>query len=207
MSASGQNNEAARFSRSFGLCSSVAGGCPSAAVSRETADRRAIRIARERSHCKGPPRHIPARDQKSGIIGASRWTRALWYLTRGNTSTIREGARRVAARLDPFADHTNHARPAETNANHPDRFRTSLPIRSAKASLQTHHNQQGTSPVLSFAEPTMGGKWLEVLKEIAPDVTRVLVPFNTAATGAEYYLNSLRTTAAHLGMDAGAVFG
>jgi putative tryptophan/tyrosine transport system substrate-binding protein len=57
-----------------------------------------------------------------------------------------------------------------------------------------------------ITEPTMGGKWLEVLKEIAPDVTRVLVPFNTAATGAEYYLNSLRTTAAHLGMDSGAIF-
>jgi putative tryptophan/tyrosine transport system substrate-binding protein len=57
-----------------------------------------------------------------------------------------------------------------------------------------------------ITEPTMGGKWLEVLKEIAPDVTRVLVPFNTAATGAEYYLNSLRTTATHLGIDAGAIF-
>jgi putative ABC transport system substrate-binding protein len=55
-------------------------------------------------------------------------------------------------------------------------------------------------------EPTMGGKWLELLKEIAPNVTRVLVPFNTATSGAEYYLSSLRATAALLGIDASAAF-
>jgi putative ABC transport system substrate-binding protein len=54
-------------------------------------------------------------------------------------------------------------------------------------------------------EPTMGGKWLELLKEIAPRVTRVLVPFNpaTAPTG-EYYLSSLKAAAAPLGVEASA---
>ena len=43
-------------------------------------------------------------------------------------------------------------------------------------------------------EPTMGGKWLELLKEIAPRVTRVLVPFNPAtAPTAEYYLSSFKS--------------
>jgi len=55
-------------------------------------------------------------------------------------------------------------------------------------------------------EPSMGGKWLELLKEIAPNVTRVLVPFNTATSAAEYYLSSLRATAALLGIDASATF-
>ena len=32
----------------------------------------------------------------------------------------------------------------------------------------------------TISEPTMGGKWLELLKEIAPSVTRVLVPHNSA---------------------------
>src|SRR6266702_3599808 len=32
------------------------------------------------------------------------------------------------------------------------------------------------------AEPSMGGKWLELLREVAPNVTRVLVPFNTTIT-------------------------
>ena len=55
-------------------------------------------------------------------------------------------------------------------------------------------------------EPSMGGKWLELLKEIAPSVTRVLVPFNNAASTTEYWLSSLRATAALLGMDASATF-
>jgi putative tryptophan/tyrosine transport system substrate-binding protein len=55
-------------------------------------------------------------------------------------------------------------------------------------------------------EPSMGGKWLELLKEIAPNVTRVLVPFNRAASSAEYYLRSLRASAALLGIDASATF-
>ncbi len=55
-------------------------------------------------------------------------------------------------------------------------------------------------------EPTMGGKWLELLREVAPNVTRVLVPYNTATSSAEYYLNSLRATATLLGIDAVATF-
>jgi putative ABC transport system substrate-binding protein len=55
-------------------------------------------------------------------------------------------------------------------------------------------------------EPTMGGKWLELLREVAPNVTRVLVPYNTATSSAEYYLSSLRATAALLRVDASATF-
>jgi len=60
----------------------------------------------------------------------------------------------------------------------------------------------------TISEPTMGGKWLELLKEIAPSVTRVLVPHNSATLSglpsAEYYLSSLRTTASFLKIDARA---
>jgi putative tryptophan/tyrosine transport system substrate-binding protein len=55
-------------------------------------------------------------------------------------------------------------------------------------------------------EPTFGGKWLELLKEVAPSVTRVLVPFNAATSAAEYYLTSLKATAALVGIDASAAF-
>src|SRR3954468_17152404 len=62
----------------------------------------------------------------------------------------------------------------------------------------------------TISEPTMGGKWLELLKEIAPDVTRVLIPHNSATlsglSAADYYLGSLRATASLLGIDARAVF-
>ena len=62
----------------------------------------------------------------------------------------------------------------------------------------------------TISEPTMGGKWIELLTEIAPSVTRVLVPHNSATLSGlpsvDYYLNSLRTTASFLKIDARAVF-
>jgi putative ABC transport system substrate-binding protein len=52
-------------------------------------------------------------------------------------------------------------------------------------------------------EPTMAGKWLELLKEIAPRVNRVAFLFNPAmATYAEYYLNPFKAAAASLGVEA-----
>jgi putative ABC transport system substrate-binding protein len=52
-------------------------------------------------------------------------------------------------------------------------------------------------------EPTMPGKWLELLKEIAPRVARVAMPFNPAtATYAEIYLNPLKAAAASFAVEA-----
>ena len=49
----------------------------------------------------------------------------------------------------------------------------------------------------------LGGKWLELLKEIAPRVARVAVLFNPAtAPYAEYYLNPLRAAATHFAVEA-----
>src|ERR1700756_3693516 len=45
-------------------------------------------------------------------------------------------------------------------------------------------------------EPTMAGKWLELLKEIAPRVARVAFLFNpVTAPYAEYFLNPLKVAA------------
>jgi ABC-type uncharacterized transport system substrate-binding protein len=59
--------------------------------------------------------------------------------------------------------------------------------------------------VTGFAtlEGSLAGKWLELLKEVAPRVTRVAVLFNptTAATFAEYYLNSVKAAAVSLGVE------
>ena len=54
-----------------------------------------------------------------------------------------------------------------------------------------------------FTEPTMAGKWLELLKEIAPRITRAAMLFNpTLATYAEYWLKPLKAAAPSLTMEA-----
>jgi putative ABC transport system substrate-binding protein len=52
-------------------------------------------------------------------------------------------------------------------------------------------------------EPTMAGKWLEMLKEIAPRVKRVAFLFNPAtAPYFEYYLNPFKATAPSFAVEA-----
>ena len=52
-------------------------------------------------------------------------------------------------------------------------------------------------------EPTMAGKWMELLKEIAPRVARVAFLFNPAtAPYAEYWLNPFKTAAASFAVQA-----
>jgi putative tryptophan/tyrosine transport system substrate-binding protein len=51
-------------------------------------------------------------------------------------------------------------------------------------------------------EPTMAGKWLELLKEIAPRVARVAFVFNPATAPYEYFLNPFKAAAASLGVEA-----
>src|SRR6266550_1424653 len=51
-------------------------------------------------------------------------------------------------------------------------------------------------------EPTMSGKWLQLLKEIAPRVARVALLFNPAtAPYAEYYLGPFKAAAASLALE------
>jgi putative ABC transport system substrate-binding protein len=55
----------------------------------------------------------------------------------------------------------------------------------------------------NVSEPTQAGKWVELLKEIAPRVARLAMPFNPAtATYAEYWLNPLKAAAASFGVEA-----
>src|SRR6476620_9711258 len=54
-----------------------------------------------------------------------------------------------------------------------------------------------------FTEPTMAGKWLELLKEIAPRVVRVAMLFNpTSATYAEYWLKPFKAAAPSFAVEA-----
>jgi putative ABC transport system substrate-binding protein len=73
----------------------------------------------------------------------------------------------------------------------------------------------GSGFVASFSQPggnvtgfvtlegSVGGKWLELLKEIAPRVARVAMLFNPAtATFIEYYLNPFKAAATSFGVKA-----
>jgi putative ABC transport system substrate-binding protein len=52
-------------------------------------------------------------------------------------------------------------------------------------------------------DPSMGGKWLQVLKEFLPSIRRVAMMFNpdTAPAHGRYYLSSFETIAASLGVE------
>jgi putative ABC transport system substrate-binding protein len=55
----------------------------------------------------------------------------------------------------------------------------------------------------NVSEPTQAGKWVELLKEIAPRVGRVAMLFNpVSATYSEYWLNPFRTAAASFAVEA-----
>jgi putative tryptophan/tyrosine transport system substrate-binding protein len=52
------------------------------------------------------------------------------------------------------------------------------------------------------AEASLGGKWVELLKEVAPRVSRLAILFNpTAAPYAEYYLKPIKAAAASLAVE------
>jgi putative ABC transport system substrate-binding protein len=61
----------------------------------------------------------------------------------------------------------------------------------------------GNATGFTVMEPTMGGKWLELLKEIAPRINRAAFLFNPAtAPYVSYYLNPFNAAAGSLGMQA-----
>src|SRR5262249_53229467 len=61
----------------------------------------------------------------------------------------------------------------------------------------------GNLTVFALYEPSMGGKWLELLKQIAPGVTRVALLFNPATTvPVKFYMSSIEAAASSFAIQA-----
>ena len=129
----------------------------------------------------------------------TRWSVAdLDELNRSGT-----GADRVPARCRHRARHAEDGRAQAADG--------SIPIVFANVS-----DPVGAGFVASLARPggnitgfidieaAMGGKWVQLLKDIAPNVARVALPYNpgTAPGGGEFFLGSFKAAAAALGVEA-----
>ena len=69
--------------------------------------------------------------------------------------------------------------------------------------VETLARPGGNASGFTVMEPTISGKWVELLKEIAPRVNRVAVLFNPAtAPYANIYLNPFKAAAASFGLEA-----
>jgi putative ABC transport system substrate-binding protein len=68
--------------------------------------------------------------------------------------------------------------------------------------VQSMARPGGNITGFSYFESSMGGKWLEVLKEIAPTIPRVAVVFNpqTAPTGGSYFLQPIEALSPSFGL-------
>ena len=80
-----------------------------------------------------------------------------------------------------------------------DRVRDTSPIRSALALSTAWRGRAATPPVLSQFEYGISGKWLELLKEIAPGVTRAAVLRDPAIASGIGQLGAIQAVAPSLG--------
>jgi len=75
------------------------------------------------------------------------------------------------------------------------------PVGSGFVASLSHPGSNATG--FTNLEPTIAGKWLDLLKKIAPHVNRVAILFNPAtAPFAEYYLKPFKAAAATFAVDA-----
>ena len=86
-----------------------------------------------------------------------------------------------------------------------DCVHSDVSIQSAAASSRAWRGQAATPPVLPLYEYGMGGKWLELLKEIAPSVTRAAVLRDPAIPQGIGQLAAIQSVAPSLGVEVSPV--
>ena len=184
---------------------SVAAGGACAAGRADAADRRADGVCRERPGSTGPARGVPRGAQKLG------WTegRNIRIDYRWARPATRRRCRQFAKELVALQPDLILSQSTPTTAALLQQTRT-IPIIFANVADPVGSGFVASLPrpggnVTGFInlEPSMAGKWLELLKEIAPRVDRVAILFNPAtAPYAEYYLNPFKAAAASFAVEA-----
>ena len=109
----------------------------------------------------------------------------------------------VALQPDVILATAHRPRPHCCNKRAPSQsFSRQSPIQSAAASSLASRGRGAMSPVSTMVG-SLGGKWLELLKEIAPRVNRIAILFNpTSAPYAKYYLIAFKAAASSFAAEA-----
>src|SRR5215472_7028003 len=107
----------------------------------------------------------------------------------------------VAAGPHRFTQHTQCGGFVATNAHDPDHLRADC--RSGSHWIGSKLPATGGNATgFTVVEGSMAGKWVELLKEIAPRVTRAAILFNPAtAPYSEIFLDPFRTAGSSLGVE------
>src|SRR4051812_38062486 len=175
-----------------------------AAARPDAADRRNDGVCRERSRSTGMGRGLPGGTPEARVGGGPQHPdrHSPGGARRGVEATTRERTCRVAARPHSFAYHSHHRGAAATNAHHPHRVRSGR--RSGRQRLGREFSAAGRQRHwFHQSRGSMAGKWLELLKQIAPRVNRAAILFNPAtAPYADVFLNSYKATAASFAVEA-----
>ena len=171
---------------------------------RDAADRRADGSCRKRPGRTGLRRGVPGGTPEARVgRGPQHPDRhALGSGRRDDDATIRPGTRRAAAR--PILTQNTPTTEAMLQQTR------TIPIIFANVAdpvgsgfVANFPRPGGNATGFTLYEPTMAGKWLELLKEIAPRVARVAFLFNPAtAPYAEYYMTPFKAAAASFGVEA-----
>ena len=162
----------------LGGAAAVAARGARAAERADAAHRRAHARGRGRSGIAGPLRGVRAGAAAIGLDRSAATCGSTSAGARGDAERIRKHAAELAA-LAPdvilAAGSVDRGAVVAGDPHRADRVRQSSSIRSAPASSKAWRGRAATPPALLPFEYSLSGKWLELLKQIAPGVTRAAV--------------------------------
>ena len=167
-----------------------------------------MHAAADDPECAGPHRGVPA---GAAAIGLDR-SAATCGSTSAGPRAMPTDIRKYAAELVALAPDVILAaggrdrggrccrRPAPCRS-----CSRSSPIRSAPASSTAWRGRAATSPASCSSNTALSGKWLELLKEIAPGVTRVAVLRDPAIAAGIGQFGAIQAVAPSLGVEVSPV--